>query len=122
MASTRAQQAQLLTNPTFVQQVMGSLLAAAAQILNEAASTANHANRLLWANAIYINPQAQTQFFLPGMLSNATISGEAGSAPGASGTPCLDSDVDFVVASLWNIYANQFAAQQNLGAALKMGS
>ncbi len=122
MASTRAQQAQLLGNPTFIQQVEGSLLAAAAQILNEAASTANHANRLLWANAIYTSPQTQTQFFLPGMLTNATIAGEAGNAAGASGTPCADSDVDYVVASLFNIYANQFAAQQNIGAALKMGS
>ena len=122
MASTRAQQAQLLTNPTFLQQVEGSLLAAAAQVLSEAQTTTNHANRLLWANAIYINPQAQTQFFLPGMLSNATISGEAGNAPGASGTPCADSDVDFVVASLFNIYSNQFAKQQNIGAPLQMGS
>jgi len=122
MASTRAQQAQLLTNQTFQQQVMGSLLAAAANVLNEGDSVENHQNRLSWANAIYVNPQLQMLFFLPGMLSNPTISAEAGNTPGASGTPCPDSDVDFVVASLWNAYANQYVAQQNYGAGLQLGS
>ncbi len=101
---------------------MGSLLAAAANILNEGTGVANHANRLAWANAIYVNPSAQTQFFLPGVLTNSTIAGEAGNTAGASGTPCSDSDIDYVVASLWNNYANQYAAQQNLGAALQLGS
>jgi hypothetical protein len=122
MASTRAQQAQLISNQTFIQQVMGSLLAAAALILNEGDSVTNHANRLAWANAIYTNPLEQTMFFIPGVLTNATISGEAGNAAGASGTPCADSDIDFVVSSLWNNYANQYVAQTNIGVALQLGS
>lgn len=120
--STRAQQAQLLSNETFVQQVMGSLLAAAANIINEATSTPNHVNRLLWANAIYVNPALQTTFFLPGMLTNPTVAGEAGNTPGPSGTSVSDSDCDFVVASLWNTYSNQYAAQQSIGAGLQLGS
>ena len=119
--STRAQQAELLDNITFQHQVKGALLAAAANVLQESASTANHENRLKWANAIYSDPQAQMLYFIPAMLTNPTIAAEAGAAAGASGTPAPDGDVDYVVASLFDVYANQFAAQQNIGATLQLG-
>jgi hypothetical protein len=121
MSATLAQQAQLLTNPTFIQQVQGALIAAAAAIIQEATTTADHANRIAWANAVIGNPTGQTAYFLPGMLTNSTIVGEAGNAAGASGTPCPDSDVEYVVASLWNIYADNYAAQLNSGAMLTFG-
>lgn len=102
---------------------MGSLLAAAAQVINEAATTADHANRLAWARAIYANPQAQMQFFLPGMLTNPTIVTDAGAATvTASGTFVLDADCDFVVASLFNAYADQYAGQTTMGPVLRLGS
>jgi hypothetical protein len=119
--STRAQQAQLLDDVTFKLQVKGALLAAAANILQEAPTTPNHDNRIKWANAIYVNPQQQMQFFLPGMLTNPTIAASAGGAGGPSGTPVSDNDVDFVVASLFDKYATQYAAQQNFGASLQLG-
>src|SRR3954453_18165830 len=97
--TTRAQQAQLLRNTVFLDQLAGALLAASANILNEAPATANHANRRAWANAVFLNPSAQAAFFAPGMLSNATIAANAGNAPGDSGTPISDNDVDYVVAS-----------------------
>src|SRR5437899_3181654 len=105
--ATRAQQAALLRNPTFQDQVAGALLAAAFNVINESPDAANHKNRLLWANAIYTNPTAQMLFFLPGMLTNATVAAEAGAAAGDSGTPVSDSDCDYVVASLFDTYANQ---------------
>ena len=75
-----------------------------------------------WAQAVIGNPNGLTAYFLPGMLTNSTIVrwrlGEAGNAAGASGTPCPDSDAEYVVASLWNIYADQYAAQQNSGTPL----
>jgi hypothetical protein len=120
--STRAQQAQLLDDVTFKLQVKGSLLAAAANILQEAPSTPNHDNRLKWANAIYVNPQQQTEFFLPGMLTNPTVAAAAGGAGGPSGTPIPDSDVDYVVASLFDKYANQYAAQINYASSLQLGT
>jgi hypothetical protein len=122
MASTRAQQAEILRNPSYLDQLAGSLLAAAVNVINEATTTTDHANRLAFARAIIGNPQAQAAFMAPGTMSNATLAGEAGNAAGASGTPFTDSDVDFVVASLFNIYADQFAAQQNIGAALQLGA
>ncbi len=120
--STRAQQAQLLTNTTFQQQVTGALIAAATNVINEAATTVNHQNRVAWANAIIASPTQQMQFFLPGMLTNPTVAGNAGAATlTASGTVVLDTDCDYVVASLYDKYANQFALQQNFGAALQLG-
>ena len=97
------------------------MLAAATAVINEAASTPNHTNRLLYANAILVNPLSQAQFLMPGMLTNATLSSMAGGATTASGTCWNDSDVDFVVSSLWNEYANQYAAQNTIGAQLSMG-
>ena len=111
MAATRLQQYQLLTNSTFAEQVAGSLLAAAFSVVNEAASTTDHANRLAYANSILVsgNPLGQATLMLPMMLTNATIAGEAGNANGASGTPVADSDVDFVVASLFTQFADAYA-------------
>lgn len=113
MASTRAQQAQLIKNQTFLDQLAGSLLAAAVQVTNEGANFANHANRLLYANAILVNPAAQAAFMAPGVLTNPTISAEAGTPQAVP-----DGDVDFVVASLFDTYANQYAAQVISGAPL----
>ena len=87
----------------------------------EATSTTDHANRIACAQAVIENPVGQTTYFLPGMLTDSTIVGEAGNAAGASGTPCPDGDVEYVVANLWNIYADQCAAQQNSGTPLNFG-
>lgn len=118
MASTRAQQAQLLKNSVFVDQVTGALIAAATNVLNEDPATANHQNRVAWANAIYLSPAQHVNTLLPGLLSNATLAGEAGGAVGTSGTPVPDADMDFVIASLFNAYATQYAAQNVIGAPL----
>jgi hypothetical protein len=116
MASTRAQQAQLIKNQTFLDQLAGALLAAAVQVINEGAGATNHAHRLLFANAILVNPAAQASFMAPGILTNPTISAEA-STPAS----IPDGDVDFVVAGLFDTYANQYAAQAISGAPLHVG-
>jgi hypothetical protein len=120
--ATRAQQAQLIRDPVFQDQVQGALLAAAAQIFNEDPTAPNHASRRAWANAIYASPEAQARAFMPGMLTNATIAASAGNAPGDSGTPVSDSDVDYVVSSLFNVYATQYAAQGPMQSPLSFGS
>jgi methylmalonyl-CoA mutase cobalamin-binding subunit len=107
MASLRAAQAQLLRNSSFLDQIAGSLLFSASQIVNESAGAANHANRATLANAILQNPASQASVFAPGLLTNATIAAAA-----ATPDAITDNDVDFVVASLFNVYANQRAATQ----------
>jgi hypothetical protein len=116
--STRAQQAQLLRNPVFLDQLAGCLLAAASNVLNEDPATPLHLVRRNYANAIIANPLEQATFLAPGMLTNATVAAEAGNAAGESGTPVTDNDCDFVVASLFEKYAKQFALQERIGASL----
>jgi hypothetical protein len=98
----------LLSNPDFQKQVVGALLMAAINVVNEEASTAHHAERLKWARQILQQPSGQAGLIFNYLLTNPTIAAAAGSAPGPSGTPVLDSDMDFVVASLFD----QFAIQQ----------
>lgn len=114
--STRAQQAQVIKTAATLDQLAGALLAAAVQVVNESAGQPNHANRVLFANLILLNPQSAAVTMAPALMTNATLAGQAGNVPGASGTPFSDSDVDFVVASLYDVYATQAAAQGIAGA------
>lgn len=123
MASTRIQQAQLVLSVAFQQQIMGSLLALCSFIVTqEAAGVANHANRLVYANAILVNPLAQATFIAPGLMSQAAILADAGNTvAGASGTVVPDADCDAAVLVVFNFYANQWVAQLNSGSPLHIG-
>jgi hypothetical protein len=120
--STRAQQAQILRSQPVLDQLTGCLLNAASQIVHEDPNTPNHESRIKYANAVLIAPAPAAQFIMPALLTNATLASQAGNAPGDSGTPFADSDVDYVVASVFDIYANQFSAQQAIGANLQFGT
>jgi hypothetical protein len=109
--ATRIQQFQVLQNPAFQQQLASCLLFAAINVLAEDAGTANHVNRVKWANAIVLSPLGQAATVLNYTMTNPTIAAAAGNAPGPSGTPFADSDIDFVVASLFDKFATQFAGQ-----------
>ena len=115
--STRAQQAQLLRNQGFIDQIQGALIAAVVNVLNEPSEAADHESRLKWANAIIGNRDAQTQFFITGMLTNPAIAGNAGDPSSIS-----DGDVEYVIASLFTKYAIRYAAQNTIGVALELGS
>ncbi len=101
---------------------MGSLLALCSFIITtEAATAANHANRLAYANAIVINPLAQAAFMAPAMMSQATIVADAGNTTvGSSGTVVPDADCDAAVQAIFNFFANQYAAQVNSGVPLQL--
>jgi hypothetical protein len=122
MASTRIQQAQLVLSVSFQQQVMGSLLSLSSFVITTELSTVtNHANRLVYANAILANPLAQAVFMAPGMMSQAAIVTDAGgTTAGASGTVVPDADCDAAVIVLFNFYANLYVAQTTTGIALSI--
>ncbi len=116
MASTRAQQGALLKDQTFLNQVTGSLNAMAYLVVMEAGTVANHANRVLYANAILVNPAAEALQILPGVMASAAVLA-------AAGTPAsiLDSDVDTRVVLVFNYYANQYVASAPSSAPLVLG-
>ena len=76
-------------------QVAVAVMKAAVDIVNEAANTANHANRLSWAKRVTNKndaPVSEATNMIWKVLENATIQ--------ASPTTAVDSDVQFVVNSL----------------------
>lgn len=74
-----------------------AVVTAATNVLNEDAGTANHANRILWAQWALKNSKQATEQMLWGVVGNATIV--------ADGDSASDADVQFVV----NSYIDSFA-------------
>jgi hypothetical protein len=81
---------------------IGGCLKAAYAILNEDAGTANHTNRLAWANAVMFGTQAEVeakamQHLRYGIVSNATLQSVGGEA--------TTNDVEYIIASQIDIFA-----------------
>ena len=69
----------------------------AGDILNEPANTENHANRVIWANAVLANPTVKIAEMKTHILLNATI--------GAAPESATSADVEFVISGLINLFA-----------------
>jgi hypothetical protein len=109
--STRIQQTQLLTSALFLQQLQGSLYAAAIPVFTEGAGVTNHANRLAFARGIVASGAQQAAFFAPAVLSQAgVLSDLTANVVGASGTVIQDANCDAAVGALFNVYATWYAA------------
>jgi hypothetical protein len=74
-----------------------AVLKAASDIRNEDAGTSNHANRLLWAQAVEQDPASAVMEMRYRIMENATIQ--------AAPTEATDNDVQFVV----NLLVDSFA-------------
>lgn len=70
---------------------------AATDIIVEDPQTANHANRVAWAQAALLDPKAKANEMRLSVLQNATIQ--------TLGDASTDNDVQFVVNSLVNSFA-----------------
>lgn len=85
----------LLSSATMRARLLIAVVDAAIAITNEADGTANHANRLLWANQALESQEAgraMAEGMLWDVMQNPTIA--------ASGEAATDSDLAFVVTSL----------------------
>src|SRR5512139_1017125 len=69
---------------------------AAQDILNEDPGTANHAQRVLWANQALSDATAMAEKMLWGVVGNSTIQ--------TSGDAATDNDLQFVVNGLIPVY------------------
>ena len=74
------------------QRVIGAALIAAGDIRVEDMGTANHANRLIWANALSDEPTGVGTRLFHYMLRDATVLGVI-----AEGTPITDAQVQAAV-------------------------
>ena len=69
----------------------------AADVLNESGATANHANRIIWANAILLNPTVEVGNMKTHIMLNATIA--------ANPSAATSNDVEFVISGLIDTFA-----------------
>lgn len=83
--------------PTIQQQIEVAVIHAAADIQNEDSATADHANRLAWANWVNGNSSVAWNPFAWPVGLNSTIQASVAADP--SGQSVQDSDVQFVVNS-----------------------
>lgn len=74
---------------------------AAYDVINEDPATANHANRILWANTALNNPEKLTSIEMSLIVQNPTIA--------AGGDDATDGDIQFVVNGLIDPIANGIA-------------
>jgi hypothetical protein len=94
------------TTPAFQQQVIAALMLAASQIQAEDPGTANHDQRIRWAQYVYEGPARVAELMLTDAVQNTTLQGEYAAS---SDKTCPDGDVQFVVNSLVDKYAARFA-------------
>lgn len=86
---------------TLKQRMIAAIAQASYDVLNEDAGTPNHANRVIWAYTTLADAQAMAERMMWGLISNATVA--------AAGDGSTDADIQFVVNSLIDSYANALA-------------
>jgi len=95
------------STPHLSQQTEVAVVNAAVSIQNEDPLTADHANRLRWANWAIPNSSVAWQPFAWPVATNSTIRGAVEADP--SGQTVLDSDVQFVVNSYLETVITEWA-------------
>ena len=90
--------------PDLRQRFQAARIKSAWYVANEDPGTANHANRLAWANKIFSDYDADLDYEYRWLCSNATIQ--------AAGVAATDTDVEYVVAVFLDQWADHDAAQE----------
>lgn len=87
-------------NTGLLNKVRVAVVVAATNIMTEADTTTNHANRLLWAKSVFADPAAAGQRMMwPVLAQNKTLTL-------AQITGATDSDVQTAVDAAVNVFAN----------------
>jgi acetylglutamate synthase len=104
--------ARLRKDPLILERVTSALLVAAANIRDEDPQTANHAERLAWANSLTTDgdAEAMARRFVVQVAANPTIS--AAYAAELDHEDVTDNDLQFVVNSLITQYALELFPQE----------
>jgi hypothetical protein len=71
-------------------------------VINEDPGTANHANRIMWANNVLASPERMMNLEMAIVVQNPTIQN--------AGDAAADSDIQFVVNGLVDYFANAIAS------------
>ena len=90
------------THTLLRQRTQIAIESAAYDVLNEDPATANHTNRIVWANTALNNPEKLTAIEMALVVQNPTIA--------AGGDDSTDGDIQFVVNGLVDPFANGIAS------------
>ena len=97
---------QRVSEPQFYTRVAFLALKAAQQVAAEAENTANHANRVKYANRIFRGEENSLLLALHVVSANGTVTNTI-LATGTDDVP--DGDLEFVLSTIWDARANAFA-------------
>jgi hypothetical protein len=94
------------SDPLFYTRVAFIALKAAQNVANEAATVANHANRVKYAGLVFSGKDSALALTLHIAASNPTIANTLGTKGGAA---VLDSEIEYAMGQIWDSRANAFA-------------
>lgn len=95
------------SNPAFYTRVAFIALKAANDVANEDPQTANHANRLAYAQMLFRGGDKPLNLAMHVVAVNPTIASTLAKS-GHAAVP--DNDIEFVMGQIWNQRANAMAA------------
>jgi hypothetical protein len=94
---------------TFAARTAMNLMTLCINVMNEDPSTANHANRLLFAQK-HLKGQVNSKLVAASCIAyNATLQSEIDASPTLLGANVSDGDLSYVLSSLYNNLANAYA-------------
>jgi hypothetical protein len=95
---------------TFAARVAMVLMTLAINVTNEDPTTANHANRIAFAQ-MHMRGLINCKLLGAGSIAyNTTLQSEIESNPGLLGASIPDSDLTYVISSIYNNFADAYAA------------
>ena len=95
-------------NDEFAGRVLFLSFTASQQVATEDPATANHAERVKYANYILIGGENSKILATHVIASNATIQSTIDSDPGAMGSNVPDNDISFAISSIFTARAIAF--------------
>lgn len=95
--ATLIQIANLFSDERLRLKAKAAILIAAGGIRTEATTTTMHAERVLWADMVFQNPDAMRDRMMPALLSNGSIQTNGADSP--------DNDIQFVISASVNDFA-----------------
>lgn len=102
--ATASEAAVVATEATWVRRVQFYRLAAAVAIMNEDATTANHAERVVYATKV-INGQDNLPDYALGVATNTTVLAAIDTGVGAPDWGVTDATISNTVNALFNAFA-----------------
>ncbi len=97
------------SDDTFAARVAMINMTLCINVMNEDPTTANHANRMIYANDMMKGLVNNKLVGAAVIANNSTLQGEINTSPTLLGSNLADADISWVISSLYNNLANAYA-------------